>query len=219
MAASFQGMLEPPKKSGKSRRRSLDIPAKFEDGDDAHDDAAAPKSGRGQYMNQSFISLIANVGTNAKFKSDASTSLAATGRHPRTQENERKHGEYIPISGRGSKDSKRRMSERNMLRSLPAFNKESLPRRQRTLLSDDMSASQILLPVPPARPISPLKSNHHQPGTVAPKNAPLQRSTEEESGDMNTANEDVSDPKSQTSLAERLQHIFGFENEEEVISG
>jgi len=226
MTASFQALSETPKRTPKSRRRSLDFPAKFQDGEDAHDDAAAPKSGRGQYMNQSFISLIANVGSNAKFNSsadtrtiDAGSSLAAARKHTRIRGDDQKHKEYRISPGRGLEESKQITSERNMLRSLPGFSKKSISRRQRTSLNQDMSASQILLPLPPARPTSPPKLAHHQPEPVGPRIALHDGSAEEESGDMNPASEEVADSQSQTSLAERLQHIFGFENEEEVISG
>ena len=226
MAASFQGLSATPKKTPKSRRRSLDFPAKFQDGEDAHDDAAAPKSGRGQYMNQSFISLIANVGSNAKFNSridtrtsDAGTSLAAARKHTQIRGDDQKNREYRTTPGRGLEESKQITSERNMLRSLPGFSKKSISRRQRTSLYQDMSASQILLPLPPARPTSPPKLAHHQLETVVPRIASHNSSAEEGSRDMKPVIEEVADPQSQSSLAERLQHIFGFENEEDVISG
>jgi sterol 3beta-glucosyltransferase len=157
------------KKQKESRRISLDIPDRFKDGEDAHEDVTAPTRKDTMSMNQSLFSMIARAGqqsqTDLRTMQEVDSgesddegkrripyhSLDGAARLSRISTvNDFQHPpEELDGSRPSGSKHKRALSDHKLLRSLPKLKmssrKESKTDAQPT---DRMSSSQFLPPRP-----------------------------------------------------------------------
>ncbi|ORY13303.1 UDP-glucose:sterol glycosyltransferase [Clohesyomyces aquaticus] len=233
------------KKRKEPRRVSLDIPERFKDGDDAHEDVTAPKTKDGMSMNQSIFSIIAragqqsqtNLGTMREVDSGDSDderrptadfhSLDGAARLSRlSTANDFKAPTQNDGEAKGSGSKHRRaLSENKLLRSLPKLKMSGRKdnRRDSIATADRMSSSQILPPRPSADE-SAGASQDEQLASQKLRITPGQEihvekrrhSISHRSRHGSTAG--GSKGKGAVTLASRLQQIFEFEALEEVIS-
>lgn len=224
------------KKRKLQRAPTVEIPQRFQDGDDANEDVAACRGQQAQYMNQSVFSMIAAAGSKVDFHSrfdDESSDSDGESRQPinaREIERERvgeapeKHTEDLqqtlgPLTT--SEKHRRKLSEHRLLRSLPRLNLRTSKQK------DHMSASGLL-------PSMDVSSGSNHSSNTTPRDAPvMSRMLEAEAqahlhsstslsdrrNDMAAVAENDEGDASPTSLAVRLMEIFGYNKAEEVISG
>lgn len=145
------------------RRASFSIPDRFKDGDDADVDITAPKSKRSQYMNQSFLSMIANVGSNATLDPQFSTETSRlppispssvarpSGARAPSSSHRSEHSLQDVRARRGEKSARpsKSVSERptealNAMHSSDSEETAGPHREHLQSLEDDMATSQIL---------------------------------------------------------------------------
>lgn len=209
---------------GRRPRPPTVIPERLRDTTDADTDVTAPRTRRGQYLNQSFISMIANAGTNATFRPELDDALVQESEKENTREG---HDLVVP---RSKPQANARLHD-NMTQSLPGLRPVSHAQRRLCEMDEDpMSMSQILVrPDPAVRQLSP--------------NAPPRQDTNDE-GTESTGEEfgtrgrqkteasthivdtitDIGVPllpaqHPESSLTQRLASTFGFSTEEDVIAG
>ena len=249
MASQDRGRDRTGKKPVKKRREStkgprgvsLDIPERFKDGDDAHEDVTAPKQNNAVSMNQSLFSMIARAGQHSH--ADLQT-MQEVDSGDSDDEGKRKtpyHGldgaarlsrlssandfqtPPGPSNQRVDKGRHRRaLSENKLLRSLPKLKmggkKDIRPDAQG---DDQMSSSQFLPPRQPAKepPVSP--ANEQSPRTKAraahADDTPVER-TRSRRRSQRGSETGLNKSKGPVTLANRIQQIFDFEDVEEVIS-
>lgn len=236
--------LTKKRKDGKKPLRgvSLDIPERFKDGDDAHEDVTAPKGRNTLSMNQSIFSMIARAGQQSqtdlgtmqevdsgdsddegkpKVQYHSLDGAARLSRLSSANDFQKSSGE--PRDGKTDKAKHRRtLSENKLLRSLPklkmASRKDARPDGQG---ADQMSSSQFLPPRPSpddlvtaSSPPPPKAKPSVRPGEGihVEKGRSAARKTRQGSPAATVKG------KAPVSLAKRIQHIFEFEQEEEIIS-
>lgn len=224
-----------------SRGVSLDIPERFKDGDDAHEDVTAPKRNNAMSMNQSIFSMIAragqqsqvDLGTMEEVDSGDSDeegkrkipyhSLDGAARLSRlSSANDFQAPLEDPGDGKEEKIKHRRaLSEHKLLRSLPKLKLSSRKEiKSDGQKSDQMSSSQFLPSKVSADELKQTSStDHSSKATMAPdedlrvaKTRGSARRGRHESG------AGLAKTKAPVSLARRIQQIFDFEEVEEIIS-
>lgn len=232
------------KEPGKEMRGvSLDIPERFKDGDDAHEDVTAPKRSDTMSMNQSLFSMIARAGQQSQV--DLSTmhevdsgdsdgedarkapyqSLEGAARLSRLSTTKDFHGMLGDLGPEKVEQIKHRraLSEHKLLRSLPKL-KMSNKRQSRSGAqpADQMSSSQFLPPRPSEITSSEAQRTEKQPkaGTkVTPgEEIYVEKTRRPERSKRTTDATGLAKSKGPVSLATRIQQIFEFEEAEEVIS-
>jgi sterol 3beta-glucosyltransferase len=225
------------------RGLSLDIPERFKDGDDAHEDVTAPKRNDTMSMNQSIFSMIARAGQQSQVdlgtmqEVDSGDSdddgkrktpyrgLDGAARLSRlsTANDFQAPREDAPAEKAGQPKHRRALSDNKLLRSLPKLKmssrKEPRPEGQH---ADQMSSSQFLPPPPtPDTPKELPASEQASMGkarATSGEDAHVEklRSSNRRSKQGGTASLAMS--KGPVTLAARIQQIFEFEEAEEVIS-
>lgn len=232
------------KKRRESKRVSLDIPERFQDGADAEDDVTAPKRNNTVSMNQSIFSMIARAGQQSQTDlgrmeevdsgdSDEEAkqkiplhSLDGAARVSRLssahdfQNPSKDYGEDKP-----SKDKhKRTTSEHKLLRSLPKLRISSKKdSKSEAPPTDGMSSSQFLPPrqshddrvVPPGEQTPLQPKSKITPGQEIRVEKRRSVAHKMKFGSPVVATKG----KGSVTLAQRLQQVFEFEEVEEVISG
>lgn len=220
---------------------SMEIPERFQDGDDAHEDVTAPKNKEVMSMNQSIFSMIARAGQQSQTdlaamrevdsgdsddegkERDHYHSLDGAARLSRISTSNDFHQPAGDLDGARSSGSKHRraLSDHKLLRSLPKLKMSS--RRESKIEEptvDRMSSSQFLPPKPSEADIS-LKqdsSKHKSKGSSQQEiHVEKRRVTDRKSRHGSTSS--GTKGKTQVTLAYRLQQIFEFDDLEEVISG
>ena len=224
---------DPSQPSHLRRRASFRIPDKFRDGADADQDVTAPKSKRSRYMNQSFISLIANVGSSASFEphftlKDSGQTDGLSDLSPRLSLDEFKRklgtsGSTVQTEERVPGNATARLSEREARRSVPDLKQHPyMSDTEDSAFKEDMTSSQILTPhvthpsvahsgseisntAPSARAASPANQEHIRSG-----------SDDEPSPVMS---QELQTDKPSIGLLERLSQTFGFEEPEKILAG
>lgn len=225
------------KKRKLQRAPTVEIPEKFKDGADAHEDVAACRGQQAQYMNQSVFSMIAAAGSKVDFHSrfdDESSDSDGESKHPPLNAPgiEREIVKEAPeklagdlrqatVSNPKSAKHRRNLSEHRLLRSLPRLNLRTDKGK------DDISRSGHL-------PSMKVESPSDHSNTTTPRDAPVMSrmleaeaqaqllsstSTSDRKNDMGPVVEDSEGDTSPTSLAIRLKEIFGYDKPEQVISG
>jgi sterol 3beta-glucosyltransferase len=226
-----------------TRGMSLDIPERFKDGDDAHEDVTAPKRNDTMSMNQSIFSMIARAGQQSQV--DLGT-MQEVDSGDSDDENKRKPSFYsLDGAARLSRLStandfqpppedaqddrsgptkhKRALSENKLLRSLPKLKVSS--RKENRLEgqhADQMSSSQFLPPRPS------VEASTQMPRSAQPSRDKSKIIPEQEIRVEKVRNSDrrsrhggsavLVKNKEPVTLARRIQQIFEFEEVEEVIS-
>ena len=190
------------------RRSSLTLPDTLKLGDDAHEDVTAPETKEGRYINQPFLSMIANIAANPNFDSDLeAVEKAAPGEdvqmHGAMGRDEAANGnaysqsvkipQKVAIRGRkaGQKSSSTKVLSSREISGSPSFT-----------LKEDMNSSQIL---------DPRRAGHdYRLDDMGPD--------QPEVGECHTTDgTQTHDPS--VGLDDRLAQIFGFEQIESVVSG
>jgi len=225
------------KKRKLQRAPTVEIPQRFQDGDDAHEDVAAPRGQQAPYMNQSVFSMIAAAGSkvdfHARFDEESSDSDGESRQQPpnasRTEreiageEPEKPTEDWQPgvISTAKPEKHRRKLSEHRLLRSLPKLNMRTNKEK------NHMSTSGLL-------PSTDVTSANDHSNNTTPRDAPVMSrmleaeaqahlhsstSLSDRTNDMAAIVEDNEGDASPTSLAVRLMEIFGYGKPEEVISG
>ena len=139
------------------RRASFTFPERFKDGEDADQDVTAPSSKRQRYMNQSFLSMIANVGSNippepqaALGEKDAGAASAA-GTRSKFNTSQSVAGLGVSSASRHREvDPSERVGQR-MIQSTYDLGAQRRPNRRPRKsrlahVEEDMASSQILPP-------------------------------------------------------------------------
>ena len=206
---------------------TMDIPERFQDGDDADEDCTAPQ-GSSPFLNQSVFGMIAAAGSqvdfNARFDGQSSEEEEDDDSLPTPQNSNLPLGKTREEQATENKEKNRRkLSENKLLRSIPRLGLK---------MKSNRSSLDHTSPIPqsPAYSIPP----DIQVSTSTPLlgDAPvMERMLEAKaelsmrpSFEMPRSSEDSTKPedkdKTQTSsLAKRLAAIFHFESPEDVISG
>ena len=222
------------------RRKSFTFPERFQEGDDADIDVTAPRSRRARYMNHSFLSMIANVGSNTapesqtgleggsmdgqawstmKDRKDASRSLVAPDLLP-TQKHEQKASD-----GAVSEHSLSRLTQ-----STPGFGSRPRSTNKKNksplaALQEDMSSSQILPPKdtqPSAgtRTDREARDNEHPAIQEADEeHSALESSTESTRSSSSSAPSSHHAMERRADLASRVAEVFGFAEPENIVTG
>jgi sterol 3beta-glucosyltransferase len=219
-----------------TRGMSLDIPERFKDGDDAHEDVTAPKRNDTMSMNQSIFSMIARAGQQSQV--DLGT-MQEVDSGDSDDENKRKSPLYsLDGAARLSRLStandfqappedaqddrlgptkhKRALSENKLLRSLPKLKVSS--RKENRLEgqhADQMSSSQFL-PPRPSMEASTQMPRSAQPSRDKSKIIPDQEIRVEKVRNSDRRSRHGGSAvlvknKEPVTLARRIQQIFEFE--------
>ncbi|KAH9869331.1 Sterol 3-beta-glucosyltransferase [Plenodomus lingam] len=238
--------LTKKRKDGKKPMRdvSLDMPERFKDGDDAHEDVTAPKGNHTMSMNQSIFSMIARAGQQSNTDLGTMQEVDSGDSDDEGTRNVPYHildgaarlsrlstaNDFQKTSGqtRDGKTEKgkhrRALSENKLLRSLPKLKIASRKdARSDGQGADQMSSSQFLpprpspegsMPAPASSPPPPAAKGRVRPGDgiQMEKGRNVARKTRQRSPAAAATGE------APVSLAKRIQHIFEFAQEEEVIS-
>ena len=213
------------KKRREPARHSVDVPDKFKDGDDAHEDVAAPKGANAQYMNQSVFSMIAAAGSkvdfNARFDDESSDSeeddAQSEERHSEAEAAQSsKDGQEVIATKSGLGKHRRKISEHKLLKSLPKLNLRTIKERKYMSQSARASTSpESMSPRSGATPReAPVMSQMLQAQAQLKSPEALDILQEKDS-----AFKDNKDAKTDSALSKRLMEIFEFEHPERVISG
>jgi sterol 3beta-glucosyltransferase len=225
------------------RGMSLDIPERFQDGDDAHEDVTAPKRSDTMSMNQSIFSMIARAGQQSQVdlgtmqEVDSGDSdddgkrktpyhgldgAARLSRLSTTNDFQTRPGNSSSEKS-GQPKHRRALSDNKLLRSLPKL-KMSSRKEQRSegQHADQMSSSQFL-PPPPSLDTSKETSTSAQAPRTKTRVTPSEDIHVEKLRSSNRRSKQGSmaslvKSKGPVTLATRIQQIFEFEETEEVIS-
>jgi sterol 3beta-glucosyltransferase len=224
------------------RGLSLDIPERFKDGDDAHEDVTAPKRNDTISMNQSLFSMIAragqqsqvDLGTMQEVDSEDSDDdgkrkspyrgLDGAARLSRlsTANDFQAPSEDAPTEKAAQPKHRRVLSDNKLLRSLPKLKMSSRKESRNSKNVDPMSSSQFLPPPPTLDSSKGISASEQSPKGKA-RATPGEdvhveklRGANRRSGQASTAS--LAKSKSPVTLATRIQQIFEFEEAEEVIS-
>lgn len=241
---SSRRLVKKRKESGKEMRGvSLDIPERFKDGDDAHEDVTAPKRSDTMSMNQSLFSMIARAGQQSQV--DLSTMQEVDSGDSDGEEAKRAPYQSLEGAARLSRLStmkdfhdmpenqeqgkieqpkhRRALSEHKLLRSLPKLKmsnrKQSRSEAQNT---DQMSSSQFLPPRPSDDTSRDTRRGERQTKVEAKvtsgEDIYVEKTRKQERGKKLTTSTMMAKSNGPVSLATRIQQIFEFEEAEEVIS-
>ena len=230
--------------SKQARGMSLDMPDRFKDGDDAQEDVTAPKRNDTMSMNQSIFSMIARAGQQSQVdlgtmhevdsgdsddeakKKTPYHSLDGAARISRlsTANDFQAPPGDLPEGKTGPSKHKRALSENKLLRSLPKLKMAGSRKENRSegQHADQMSSSQFLPPRPPAASSSQTPTSE-QPLKAKSKITPgneIHVEKSRSSGRRSRLGSSAGVAKSEEpgTLAKRIQHIFEFDEVEEVIS-
>jgi sterol 3beta-glucosyltransferase len=239
---SSRKLVKKRKESAKGPRGvSLDIPERFKDGDDAHEDVTAPKRNNTMSMNQSLFAMIARAGQQSQ--ADLGT-MQEVDSGDSDDEGKRKtpyHGldgaarlsrlstaknfrNQPSLSDQKAEKSKHRrvLSENKLLRSLPKLKMDGKKDvRSESQGDDQMSFSQFLPPRQPSE-APPLPPANEQPSRTKAKathaeDIPVENTRHRRRSPHGNLT-GLAMSKGPATLAERIQQIFDFEDVEEVIS-
>lgn len=207
------------------RAPTVEIPQRFQDGDDAHDDVAAPRGQQAPYMNQSVFSMIAAAGSKADFHSrfdeESSDSDGESRQQPpnasraereiagEEPEKPTEDGQPGVISTAKAEKHRRKLSEHRLLRSLPKLTMRTNKEKNHMSASDHSNNTTPRDAPVMSRMLEAEAQAHFHSST----------SLSDRTNDMAAIVEDNAGDASPTSLAIRLMEIFGYGKPEEVISG
>ncbi|KAF4628027.1 hypothetical protein G7Y89_g10127 [Cudoniella acicularis] len=205
---------------------TMDIPAKFQDGEDADEDFAHLHGGNA-YMNQSVFGMIAAAGSqvdfNARFNEESSgeedESTEPSSQSSELQVDKTRPGKTNDKPEKAEKQHRRKFSENRLLRSLPRLTSRSKSRAS---------------PKSPASPVPESPSESAAPAIqlsrIASKDAPVMSRMLEAKAELSMRPSfdipRLSDDRLVTEdnggqgpsiLAKRLMQIFNFEKAEDVI--
>ncbi|KAH7091030.1 sterol 3-beta-glucosyltransferase [Paraphoma chrysanthemicola] len=221
---------------------SLDMPERFKDGEDAHEDVTAPKRSDTLSMNQSIFSMIARAGQQSQV--DLGTmhevdsgdsdddgkrkthfhSLDGAARLSRlnTANDFQAPPEVLSDDRSAQPKHKRALSENKLLRSLPKLKISSRKEaRSDGHHADQMSSSQILPPRPSgnaAKQIPEDRPARAKSKGVSSEDIHVEKSRSSGRRSRHGSSVGLAKAKGPVTLATRLQQIFEFEHAEEVIS-
>lgn len=185
------------------------------DDEDEDIDVTAPKTRGALYMNQSFISLIANAGSKGNFNTPFSLDLSdedgtsTFGRRPTGTHRYPQYGS----SRRG------RESGDKMLHSMPGLNRPPRKSRDFSPELDPMAESQILIPP------TTLDPQPQDAASVPRISEPIDTTdgSQEDEGLRkrldDTRSSTPDQPEAKETLSDRIAQIFGLKEKEDILSG
>ena len=221
-----------------ARSTSFTFPDRLKDeAEDIDVDVAAPRSKRGEYVNQSFLSMIANVGSSVSpephvgLQGDAQQLESSTLlQSPSTMSHDVAEHGIPPVSRAPDSEPSEQSSEKSNPRlseSTQTF--KSKPRRakrsNRSRLApvvEDMSSSQIL------QPLTRTKEYGSSEDTGIPKvDEAIPELSEDASFDENASSSSSSSSSypsedsvhGLTPLAAKVAQVYGFNEVEQIVSG
>lgn len=220
------------------RRASFTFPDRFRDTKDAHLDVASPISKRAQYANQSFLSMIANVGSNItpepqvgleaeRIDTDTS-SLQDTGSNtsksveglgiPPIQQ-----GNLSPTSRDTSDHPPTRMFHSTLGFTTEHGRKRRSQKHRLARVKEDMSSSQIL------QPISSMPKVQGEQGPSQGMEGRItfgfggdgqaDRPSSEESTTSSMQSSGTESEGEENILATKIAQVYGFRQVEHIVSG
>lgn len=216
------------KKRREGHQVTMEIPERFQDGDDAEDDCTA-MPGTNPYMNQSVFGMIAAAGSQVDFNARFEAQSSDEDEDDETQEG----SSHEPVGGLrvaktrkhngGSKPEKhrRKFSESKLLQSFAKLGskpKSKSKPKKRDDLSDSDSGNDA---PPPAIQVSQ-SGTREQPVMSRMLEAKAELALRPSFDLPRNSKEAIrtSDSSEQpSSLAQRLMEIFNFESAEDVIEG
>ena len=225
------------KKRKLQRAPTVDIPEKFKDGDDVHEDVAACGGQQAQYMHQSVFSMIAAAGSKVDFHSrfdDESSDSDGESRQqpPNSLGPEREIVDEAPekyteasqqaaVSTATSGKHRRKGSEHRLLRSLPKLGLRTHKEKDQMSTSGGLPSTEVISSGDPRNNMTPRDAPVMSRMLEAEAQAQVHSSMSntDHGNDMGPIIEDSAGDESPTSLAVRLMEIFGYEKPEQVISG
>lgn len=226
------------KKRKFQRAPTMEIPDKFKDGDDVHEDAAACRGQQAQYMNQSVFSMIAAAGSKVDFHSRFDDGSSDSDDDPRpsqpavpevdTEDTDKAPDERMHEPQRTSSLSKsmfgkhrRKVSEHKLLRSLPRLGIGSHNEKKSASNSAELPPPEVDMNEDSAKSPTPRDAPVMSRMLEAEAQAQLQSSaiSSRQKKDMAAIAEGNEEGQARTTLAIRLMEIFGYDKPEEVISG
>lgn len=219
-ASAPSGPPQSPARFDVPRKASLVMPERLRsDTDDEHADVTAPKTRRGKLLNQSFLSLIANVGSNSNFAPHLAPALdpqLQLPERPRSTSPRRvRHADAHDTSERRLPTLDPMLQDdhddEDLARSTPSLAPPPQRPTRPSPLRDDMSSSQILTrPAPDdissGEPVFSGATSSDDQGTAS-----NEKELEHVTGKI---------PQQQgTVTAENIARIFELHQQEEVIAG
>jgi sterol 3beta-glucosyltransferase len=237
-------LMKKRKESVKEARGvSLDIPERFKDGDDAHEDVTAPKRNDAISMNQSIFSMIARAGQQSQI--DLGTMQEADSGESDEESSRKSPFRSLDGAARLSRLStvndfqspqedatsekteqpkhRRALSENKLLRSLPRLRISSKKGTSAESQQGDQMSSSQFLPPRPSSEAAAQKPQSAQPSRATPKITHGQEIHVEKVRNADRRSKFGSaaglvKSNEPVTLASRVQQIFEFEEVEEVIS-
>ncbi|KAI9656715.1 MAG: Sterol 3-beta-glucosyltransferase [Trizodia sp. TS-e1964] len=211
------------KKTTRRRRDALDVPERFKDGADAHEDVTAPPRGTdGRYMNQSVFSMITAAGSTVDFNSRFDESSESEGEDSKKTQDKlkgldpEKKDVEPPMPGAGKQIKK--SLEYKLLKSLPKLSLKTKKEK------NYMAKTSLESPGGSREP----STNRSRTPRESPVMSRMIRaeakvksfgsSEETEKAKENLRIEEDDGFGASSSLALRLMEIFKFEKPEAVIS-
>jgi sterol 3beta-glucosyltransferase len=219
-----------------ARGVSLDIPERFKDGDDAHEDVTAPKRNDAISMNQSIFSMIARAGQQSQV--DLGTMQEVDSGESDEESNRKSPFRSLDGAARLSKLSttndferpqkeakvekteqpkhRRALSENKLLRSLPRLRTSSKKEaRTESQQGDEMSSSQLL---PPRISTEAATQKPRVTPKIARGEIYVEKVRNMDSRSKLSSTASLIKRNEPVTLASRVQQIFEFVEVEEVIS-
>lgn len=216
------------KRRNEGHQATMELPERFQDGDDADEDYTAPNA-----MNQSVFGMItAAVGPKVDFNArfDAQSSDEEDDSRKPTRQSSESHINNDSIDQRSGKSERhrRKFSESKLIRSFSRLGSKSKSKSSNTVAQG--SRSRTPSPVrdsPQESTASDIKSPQFQPRDAPVMSRMLDAQAKlalRPSFDMPRTSKDLTEidedeETSSTSLAKKLREIYKFETPEEVVEG
>lgn len=218
---------------------TMEIPKRFEDGDDADEDCTAPK-GQSMMINQSVFGMIAAAGSQVDFNSrfEGSDDDEEDDTTPPEDAVKPSGLSSEPLASKASAEGqsprlkfhRRKFSENKLLRSLSQFGPKSRPKATplSTVLSDSVTEDQKQDTEKQSAEMAEVDTTNRLPSKGPPVMGQMLEARAEAaqrlSFDLRRSGDrfdqgDGSDNASESDLANRLAEIFQFEKSEIVIDG
>lgn len=214
-------------------RKSFEIPERLRHGEDEDEDVTAPKTNDPRFNHRSVFDLITHAGSVAnlrtRFTHDELSESEEEGDHAAVTQSLEPSAIAAAAAAQSSKQPgdkpaqhRRSLSSRRIARTLQKLHVKSSKERADAPSDDTMSSSQILAPKPAhtEQEGTDQAEGHSMRGQLKAK-AEMEASAF--GSDLRAAHDafGVGHPpiKDQDDLSQRLMEIFGFEEEEKVVSG
>lgn len=216
-------------KKRKENQVNMEVPERFQDGDDADEDSSAIPGGN-PLMNHSIFGLMVAVGSqvevNSRFDAQSSDEEGDMEQSSELQVDKTRPVKADKAAGKPEKHHRRKFSEHRLLRSIPR-----LGSRSKSSSNSNSKSPRSESPHIPESSSEPTASEVQTPRTK-PNHAPYMSRMLEARAELSMRpSSDIprrsigglvgqdEDEKEPSNLAKKLMEIFGFETAEDVIEG